>query len=97
MDRPGVLEKPEGQEEVLIESPTGIAYGISGLILSSLASGLDDLVLMGCLMGPKSFLKGLKELIANPLSNYCVVIYDFEFLRSHGIFNCHRVIVLTIQ
>ena len=53
---PDVLEEPEG---VLTESPTGIAYGTSVLFLSSFPSGLDGLNLMGCLMGPKSFLEGL--------------------------------------
>ena len=42
------LEEPEGQEAVLTESPTGIAYGISGDIQSCLPSGLDGLVLMMC-------------------------------------------------
>ena len=51
-----VLEK---LETGFIESPTGIAYGISGDIPSSVPSGLDHLDLMGCLMGPKSVLKGL--------------------------------------
>ena len=54
-----VLEEPEGQEAVLTESPTGIAYGTSGDIQSCLSSGLDTLLMMGCLMGPKSFLEGL--------------------------------------
>ena len=54
-----VLEEPKGQGAVLTESPTGIAYGISILFLSFLPSGLDTLLLMGCLMGPKSFLEGL--------------------------------------
>jgi hypothetical protein len=53
---PGVLEEPEA---VSTESPTGIAYGTSVLFLPSFPSGLDDLNLMGCLMGPKSFLEGL--------------------------------------
>ena len=53
---PDVLEEPEG---VLTESPTGIAYGTSVLFLSLLSSGLDDVLLMGSLMGPKSFLEGL--------------------------------------
>ena len=56
---PGALEKPEGQEAVFTESPTGIAYGTSVLFLPSIPSDLDDLNLMGCLMGPKSFLEGL--------------------------------------
>jgi hypothetical protein len=51
-----ILEQPEG---VLTESPTGIAYGTSVLFLPSFSSGLDGLNLMGCLMGPKSFLEGL--------------------------------------
>jgi hypothetical protein len=54
-----ILEQPEGQEAVFTESPTGIAYGTSVLFLSSFPSGLDGLNLMGCLMGPKSFLEGL--------------------------------------
>ena len=53
---PGVLEGPEA---VFTESPTGIAYGTSVLFLSFLPSGRNALVLMGCLMGPKSFLEGL--------------------------------------
>ena len=61
-----ILEQPEGQEAVFTESPTGIAYGTSVLFLSSFPSGLDGLNLMGCLMGPKSFLEGLKEPIAIP-------------------------------
>jgi len=59
---PGVLEEPEEPEEpeaVFTESPTGIAYGTSVLFIPSFSSGLDDLNLMGCLMGPKSFLEGL--------------------------------------
>ena len=56
---PDVLEEPEGQEAVLTESPTGIAYGTSGDIQSCHSSGLDTLLMMGCLMGPKSFLEGL--------------------------------------
>ena len=56
---PVVVEEPEDQEAVLTESPTGIAYGISVLFLSSLSAGLNNVLLMGCLMGPKSFLKGL--------------------------------------
>ena len=52
-------EEPEGQEAVLTESPTGIAYGTSVLLIPSFSSGLDGLNLMGCLMGPKSFLEGL--------------------------------------
>ena len=40
---PDVLEEPEG---ILIESPTGIAYGTSVLFYSSVPSGLDALVLM---------------------------------------------------
>ena len=39
-------EEPEGQEAVLTESPTGIAYGISGDIQSCLSSGLYTLVLV---------------------------------------------------
>ena len=54
-----ILEQPEGQEAVLTESPTGIAYGTSGDIQSCHSSGLDTLLMMGCLMGPKSFLEGL--------------------------------------
>ena len=56
---PGVLEEPEEPEAVFTESPTGIAYGTSVLFLPSFPSGLDDLNLMGCLLGPKSFLEGL--------------------------------------
>ena len=56
---PGVLEQPEGQEGVFTESPTGIAYGTSVLFLPSFPSGLDAVILMLCLMGPKSFLEGL--------------------------------------
>ena len=54
-----ILEKPEGQEAVFTESPTGIAYGTSVLFLPSFPSGLDSLLLMGSLIGPKSFLEGL--------------------------------------
>ena len=60
---PGVLEGPEA---VFTESPTGIAYGTSVLFLPSFPSGPDTLLLMGLLMGPKSFLEGLKEPIAIP-------------------------------
>ena len=56
---PGVLEELEEPKAVFTESPTGIAYGTSMLVLSSIPSGLDALVLMLCLMGPKSFLEGL--------------------------------------
>jgi hypothetical protein len=56
---PDVLEQPEEPEGVLTESPTGIAYGISILFLSFLSSGLNTLLLMGSLMGPKSVLEGL--------------------------------------
>ena len=56
---PGVLKEPEEPEWVLTESPTGIAYGTSVFFLPSFPSGLDGLNLMGCLMGPKSFLEGL--------------------------------------
>ena len=48
-------EEPEGQEDVLTESPTGIAYDTSVFVYSSVPSGLDDVLLMG----PKSFLEGL--------------------------------------
>ena len=54
-----ILEQPEGQEGVFTESPTGIAYGTSVLFLPSCPSGVDDLNLMLCLMGPKSVLEGL--------------------------------------
>ena len=40
----GEPEEPEGKEGVLTESPTGIAYGISGDIQSCLSSGLDALL-----------------------------------------------------
>jgi hypothetical protein len=40
---PDVLEEPEG---ILIESPTGIAYGTSVLFYSSVPSGVDALVFM---------------------------------------------------
>ena len=63
---PDVLKQSRGQEAVLTESPTGIAYGTSVLFLSSVPSGLNSLLLMGLLMGPKSFLEGLKEPIAIP-------------------------------
>ena len=56
---PGVLEEPEEPEAVFTESPTGIAYGTSVFFLPSFPSGLDSLLLMLCLMGPKSFLEGL--------------------------------------
>ena len=56
---PDVLEQTRGQEAFLTESPTGIAFGISGDIQSCLSSDLDGLNLMGSLMGPKSFLEGL--------------------------------------
>jgi len=39
-------EEPEGQEAVLTESPTGIAYGTSVFVYSSVPSGLDTLLLM---------------------------------------------------
>ena len=52
-------EEPEGQGAVLTESPTGIAYGTSVFVYSSVPSGLDDVLLMGYLMGPKSVLEGL--------------------------------------
>jgi hypothetical protein len=52
-------EEPEGQKAVFTESPTGIAYGTSVLFLSFLPSGLNNVLLMGCLMGPKRLLEGL--------------------------------------
>jgi hypothetical protein len=67
------------------------------LFIPSFPSGLDGLNLMGCLMGPKSFLEGLWEPIAIPWSNYCVVIYDFLFLRYNIIFNGNRVILLLFE
>ena len=54
-----VLEEPKGQGAVLTESPTGIAYGTSVFVYSSVPSDLNTLLLMGSLMGPKSFLEGL--------------------------------------
>ena len=39
-----VLEEPKGQGAVLTESPTGIAYGTSLLVLPSFPSGLDALM-----------------------------------------------------
>ena len=42
---PGVLEELEEPEAVFTESPTGIAYGTSMLLLPSFPSGLDTLLL----------------------------------------------------
>ena len=49
----------EELEKGFIESPAGIAYGISGGISYFVPSCLDDLDLFGCLMGPKSVPEGL--------------------------------------
>ena len=56
---PGALEEPEEPEGIFTESPTGIADCTAVFFIPSFSSGLDDLNLMGCLMGPKSFLEGL--------------------------------------
>lgn len=41
-----IQENQKVQEEVLIESPTGIAYGISDAIQSCLSSAVEENLLM---------------------------------------------------